>query len=190
MFSASSNSLPKTAMTIRDYWDYALPAQTVRKPSVPQIPIAKNPESSKNSFASTLSKDPTPKSFKEEIQEAIEKAAKEFQIPSKVLNALVHTESNYNPNAVSSAGAKGLTQLMPGTAREMGVKNIFDIQENVHGGARYLRKMLDSFDQDLKLALAAYNAGPGSVKKYEGIPPYSETKKYVSKIMNRISTEI
>jgi soluble lytic murein transglycosylase-like protein len=100
-----------------------------------------------------------------------------------LIKAVIRAESNFNSEAVSTAGAQGLMQLMPATAEELGVKNPFDIDQNVDGGTRYLRKMIDQFGGDIKMALAAYNAGPGTVLKYQGDVPYKETKQYVSRVL-------
>ncbi len=105
-----------------------------------------------------------------------------FGLPSGLLDALVWTESRYNPLAVSKAGAGGLGQLMPGTARDLGVSNRFDPAENLEGAARYLRQMLDEFGV-VHLALAAYNAGPGAVKRARGIPRNGETPGYVRDVL-------
>ena len=100
------------------------------------------------------------------------------------IDYIIKAESGFNPNAVSKAGASGLMQLMPGTARGLGVEDIFDVEQNIEGGAKYLRGMLDRFDGDKSLALAAYNAGPNAVKRYGGIPPYQETQNYVKRVLS------
>jgi soluble lytic murein transglycosylase-like protein len=112
----------------------------------------------------------------------IEQAAKDHNLEPALLRALVHAESAFSANALSKQGAQGLTQLMPATAKELGVKNAFDPFDNVNGGAKYLAQMLKQFNGDTRLATAVYNAGPNAVKKYQGIPPYKETKVYVERV--------
>ena len=114
----------------------------------------------------------------------IEGLASKYDIPSKLLMSVVHSESGFNPNATSSAGAIGLMQLMPGTARDLGVDPT-DPMQNLEGGTRYLKQQLDRFGS-VPLALAAYNAGPGAVKKYGGVPPFKETRDYVDKVMEGV----
>jgi hypothetical protein len=115
----------------------------------------------------------------------IHAAAQQYGISPALVDAVMWQESRYNPRAISSAGAIGLMQLMPGTARTLGV-NPHDPWQNVFGGAAYLRQQLDRFGNNVPYALAAYNAGPGAVIKHGGIPPYAETRNYVSIIMRRL----
>ncbi len=119
----------------------------------------------------------------EEVTPLLSIAAQRYSLPEALLRAVMRTESAFVPTAVSPKGATGLMQLMPKTAEAMGVQNITSPKENVLGGARYLRLMLNRFGGDLMLALAAYNAGESAVEKYGGIPPYPETQRYVRRVM-------
>jgi soluble lytic murein transglycosylase-like protein len=113
----------------------------------------------------------------------IEQAGKKHGVDSALLAAVIEQESGGNPKAVSPKGAKGLMQLMDSTAADMGVRSSFSPRENIAGGAKYLRSLLDRFNGDEKLALASYNAGPGAVEKYGDIPPYAETRRYVDSVL-------
>ena len=126
----------------------------------------------------SCSKDP------KEFETIINSCALEYGVDRSLVKAVIQAESGYNPNAVSSKGATGLMQLMPKTAQGLKVSNSFDPAENIRGGVRYLRFLLDTFKGDVALALAAYNAGLSKVAKYGGIPPYQETRNYVAKVMN------
>ena len=112
----------------------------------------------------------------------IEAAAQRHGIDPALLKGLIRQESNFNPTAGSPAGARGLTQLMPGTASSLGVTDVTDPAQSIEGGAKYLKQQLDRFGGDVTKALAAYNAGPGAVAKYGGVPPYAETQAYVQKV--------
>ena len=119
----------------------------------------------------------------QKLSNLIESAARKYKVDPKLVAAVAEVESNGRQEAVSQAGAIGVMQLMPDTAASLGV-DPYDKQQNVEGGAKYLRQMLDTFGGDLKKAVAAYNAGPGAVKAYGGIPPYKETQNYVNKVLD------
>ncbi len=118
-----------------------------------------------------------------DYQQIISEVSNQHGVPESLISAMIRAESNYNPKAVSAKGAVGLMQLMPETARSLGVRNIYDSYENIEGGTRYLKQLLDKFDGNLIHSLAAYNAGPGAVERYGGVPPYEETNRYIKNVL-------
>ena len=115
--------------------------------------------------------------------DTIQRVAQKYGVDPKLVSAVAEVESGFNPNAVSSAGAVGIMQLMPETAASLGV-NPYDAQQNIEGGTRYLRQLMDAFPGDLRRAVAAYNAGPQTVREYGGVPPYGETQAYVDSVLD------
>lgn len=120
----------------------------------------------------------------EEFESIINAYASEYGVDKALIKAVIHAESGYNPNAVSRTGAQGLMQLMPKTAQGLKVADSFNPRDNIRGGVRYLRFLLDTFKGDVTLALAAYNAGLARVAQYGGVPPYTETRNYVAKVLS------
>jgi len=124
-----------------------------------------------------------PRSREQRFDDLIVRASREHRMSPGLVKAVIHAESLFDPRAVSKKGARGLMQLMPRTAGELGVTNPFDPWQNIEGGTRYLSQLVVRFDGDLRLGLAAYHAGPGSVRRHRGIPPYRSTRKYVARVL-------
>lgn len=151
-----------------------LPFGSLSKPvSVEKTEVKKETSSLSNTVSKT----------KDAIMGYIKEASERHGVEEKLIKALIKQESGFNPNAVSSAGALGLMQLMPSTAKYLGVQDALNPKENIEGGVKYLKQMLDKYNGNKILALAAYNAGPGAVDKYDGVPPYKETQNYVRAVL-------
>ncbi|WP_461202470.1 lytic transglycosylase domain-containing protein [Anoxybacillus sp. TBDG-1] len=146
----------------------------------PSLPIMTSEETNVPTYKTNETNAPFQKHA---IHQWIDEAATKYDVDPKLIYAVIRHESNFNPQAKSRVGAMGLMQLMPSTAHMLGVKDAFDPRQNIEGGTKYLRQLLDRYDGNIALALAAYNAGPGNVEKHGGIPPFRETMNYVKKVM-------
>ena len=154
------------------------------KPTVimPRNPEAPEPAAEASSAPVAAAIDPT------ELVAMIDRIAAEQGVEESLVHSVIRAESNYNPYAVSSKGAQGLMQLIPSTAKRFGVSNAFDVADNVLGGVKYLKFLLDYYQNDYVRTIAAYNAGEAAVDKYNGIPPYNETRNYVSRVAQNLKT--
>ncbi|MDH4267806.1 MAG: lytic transglycosylase domain-containing protein [Deltaproteobacteria bacterium] len=171
MFAAGL-MVPSSTAEIYKYVDKAV---GVHQPNIPDVNYSLEMKESWVRFQ--------PGADFEEYDTVIWNAAERYGVDYALVKAVIKAESNFNPRAVSRAGAKGLMQLMPGTANALGVDNSFHPEDNIQGGVRHLRYLLERFKGDLHLALAAYNSGEKVVLKCNGIPPYRETRKYIKRVM-------
>lgn len=146
--------------------------------------------SNTKSFADTFKDTVKQMGVPESMDAIFEEAAQRYNVPAILLKAVGKAESGFNANAVSAAGAQGVMQLMPATAQSLGVTDPFDARSNIMGGAKYIAEKLKQYDGDIDLALAAYNAGSGNVAKYGGVPPFTETINYISRIKEYMGTDL
>lgn len=163
------------------------PSRKMIRPLVPSKPMPQTPlktSTGKMTAASAQQSKTGAKHHRlsESYNPIIHKAADAYKIDPALIKAVIMAESRYNPNAVSKRGARGLMQLMPATAEALGVTDLFNPEDNIFGGALYLKTLIDKFNGDIKLALAAYNAGSRYVKKYGGVPPFKQTRLYLNKV--------
>jgi soluble lytic murein transglycosylase-like protein len=189
--SADGSSFVDVPTADLDHFEAApdLPASAARLPaSGPRIPAAasNSPSFSRNTEAGrgvAAARPGFPVASGTNLTEVVKDASGRYQLDPDLVNSVIKAESGFNVRAVSPKGARGLMQLMPGTASQLGVPNAFDPQANVDGGTKYLRELLERYNFDLVKALAAYNAGPQRVERFGGVPPYYETRAYVARIV-------
>ena len=174
---AETPAIPVLSASLNAYDAYA------RSSANPDSMNEKAPQTKSPSTGSVSGQSSPSLSLDKTMETMVEQAALRHDLSPELISAVIQAESGFQTRAVSPAGAMGLMQLMPATARELGVDDPFDPAQNIEAGAKYLRQMLDLFDQDLEKALMAYNAGPGTVRRYDGQVPYAETLAYVDKVM-------
>ena len=185
----SSYISEKNSMGVADMMYKKLTGESLRdaelelKKIKAELPINKNEDNSVKD-APKLKPSSGSENRLNNYENIINEASKKFNVDKNLIKSVIFTESAANAKAKSSANAKGLMQLMDSTAVDMGVKNVWDPKENIYGGTKYLGKMLRQYDGDVKLSLAAYNAGPGNVKKYGGVPPFKETENYITRVLS------
>jgi soluble lytic murein transglycosylase-like protein len=188
--SGNSYSSSLRDMTFQSMLD----AYIAQQPQLIMKPKSQSNMTSMNAFQpqpihiKQLNESTAPKvaSGNQDIDRIIQKASEKYGVSEQLIRSVVKAESNFDSNVVSRAGAQGLMQLMPATARGLGVTDPFDPEQNVMGGTKYLKQMLDRYDGNSQVAVAAYNAGPGNVDQYGGIPPFQETQNYVTKVLNLV----
>ncbi len=158
-------------------------------PTVPAGLLAGGGSAAQGSFASMVSSAMRPPSpvAPAQVDALVNNNAQSYGVDPALIKAIIANESGFDANATSRTGAQGLMQLEPETAASLGVDNAYDPAQNISGGTRYIRDLLERFNGDLRLAVAAYNAGPGAVEKYGGVPPYAETQSYVQNVLDSYS---
>jgi soluble lytic murein transglycosylase-like protein len=174
-------------VTLRQGGEATFSRSLVARVAPDEVPYPKAPSLASTESAHTLTTSSGTTLEARPYAALIESVALRHGIDPELVHAVIQAESNYQPNAKSEVGARGLMQVMPSTARDLGVKSaglLFDPRQNVEAGVKYLKFLLHRFDGDVPAALAAYNAGPGAVSKYDGIPPYPETRNYVRKVLS------
>jgi transglycosylase-like protein with SLT domain len=178
--SADGSSFVDVPTAQLDHFETAPALPSSASVSRVPTPTPSSVTTTKNSAAAAI---PFPSASKPEITAVVQDASGRYQLDPDLVNSVIKAESGFNVRAVSPKGARGLMQLMPGTASQLGVPNAFDARANVDGGTKYLRELLERYNFDLVKALAAYNAGPQRVERFGGVPPYYETRAYVARIV-------
>lgn len=184
---ARKSSLGFGEMLYKKMTGESMPKETVKREIVHAIaPEQKTEVAIKTIFPIKKGKSTTVKNAVEKYDDIVNRAAQKYDLDTSLIKAVMASESAGNPHAQSSANAKGLMQLIDSTATMVGVKNVWDPEQNIHGGAKYLKQLMDKFDGDVKLAVASYNAGPAKIEKTRKIPAIPETQQYVRRVMNYI----
>lgn len=183
----ASKSLGVAEQIYKKLTGESLPAELLKPAALPkETPISAGAVNSTNNHPAVA---PSNKSLAriDRFEDIINEASEKYGVDKNIIKSVILAESAGNEKAVSPARAKGLMQLIDSTAKSMGVKNSYNPKENINGGTKYLAGLLRQYNGDLKLALAAYNAGPGNVRKYDGVPPFKETKNYIARVMGYLN---